>query len=282
MKRSLALLAFCLAGFPLHSLALPSAPAATASAANYEALMQESGFSQHAEQVPDVIVMGLEQGLRDSASDPVSLALLKAEAAHAFNPQNFRSRVLARLKGSLTAADAEAVLQWLRSPQGREITALEVAAGEKEAQAALYAAMQSPPALAPEREASLRALDETAGISAYGVRVNERVVMVLARLTANSNPQQKDAILKQAHAALEQMRPAAEAQAEQQNRVILGYTYRDLPEEKLRAYLDFNQSPAAQHYNKAMMDAELAAIEDASRDFFRALLRRAQAEAKGK
>jgi hypothetical protein len=175
-----------------------------------------------------------------------------------------QQQVASRLEKVHHPQHAAAALRWLRSPQGRRITQLEIEASTPESVRALEAYAQQLRA-EPPREVRLglaRELDRAIGATQFAVEVS--LASARAAMSAMSGvlPAERRLDAGQIEAAIGAQREAMREGLAQASLLSTLHTYRDLTDAELEAYLAFAKSDTGRWYHGAVKQALLEALTD--------------------
>ena len=236
----------------LPSLVFGQAPDAD----QLQTLYVQSGMAALVEQIPAGIQAGFDQAFSDDGANSFSasqIKIIRARIPQAYAEADMRPRIMSALAEQMTAADYTIVMAWLDSAVGRKCTALESAAAAPEALEAMEGfareLQQSPPppsrvALLGELAAAVRAAE-----NAVEVVMNTQLAVAAGMMAALPAEQQKplDLIRDQ----IEQLRPQITAAMQNQTVIAFLYTYQDLTEAEIGAYLRFARSEVGARYHNA-------------------------------
>jgi hypothetical protein len=170
------------------------------------------------------------------------------------------------LERSCQPQHAELTLQWLRSPLGRRIAKLDLAAARPEGAAALqsYAGDlgNNPPPVA--RLSLIRQLDAATGLTDF--TVDAAITSALATtLGANAVlPPAKQGAENDIRAAVEAQREGLRPEIEMMITASMLYSYQSLGDAELRSYIDFSSSEAGRWYHESVKRALLETLEGAA------------------
>jgi len=203
--------------------------------------------------------IGSEPGIPDALRPTLAQAVRDAYA-----PEPLRGVALSHLRPRLASGPLDAVMQWLESERGRRITQREEAASTPEAQARIseFAAtfQANPPK--PERLALIRRLDLATRATDFTTDVSMRVAVAVARGLVAA--QSASIPASELDAALEAQRGPMRAGAQRMVMLTFLYTYRDLSDEDVSAYVEFMESVPGQWYNDATSSAFVASLDYAA------------------
>ncbi|MFI5395345.1 MAG: DUF2059 domain-containing protein [Candidatus Binatia bacterium] len=213
-------------------------------------LMAKSGLDKQLEQFPQLVVAGLEQAAKQRQDlSQARLSKLRRAVIAGFEPQDLRTETAHYLAEHLPAKDMSAVLQWLRSPLGEEITHLEEAASTPEA----YAQMQSMAAELTKNPSRVKAIkrfdDMTHATDATVQMVIASQVAFTTALAAAAQPSTPPSISAITR-TIEAHRSELSASLAQLTQVSLLYSYRTLGDAELDQYLAFADKDFARRYHQ--------------------------------
>lgn len=246
-----------------------TSPVVTAPVADpYEQLAQVSGLDAQVERMPANILSGILESSR-SSGDAFQDFMRKA-ATDAYKAEKMRSQVMASLRRNLSAADVAAVMLWFQSPLGQEFTAAEVAFDQPGNIATARDALRNPPELVPERGHLLEQLDDGLGFSTLMLQVAQDSVISAARIGAMQHGLDVGATLARVTAAFNAQRGRFLAQVRQQTLGTMALTYREQSDEKIAQYVAFNQTEAAQRFNRAVRSGLAIAVNSGTTTLYKA------------
>jgi hypothetical protein len=225
--------------------------AATADSAKVERLMEASGISHSLKQMLPGVLSGFDEAQQQKVMPVQVRAALRDAATQAFQTAPMLEKVRARLSG-LSAAQIDDALNWLGTPLGRRLTALENAVSEPDApeKIAAYAqTLQKKPAPAA-RLKLIQELDRASGASEMLGNTMEAIMLATALGMNAAQPRQQqmppEALRKQIKAGM----PDVQKQTEQYATVALLYTYGTVTDSDLETYLKFMRSPSGAAFTK--------------------------------
>jgi uncharacterized protein DUF4124 len=176
--------------------------------------------------------------------------------------RNFAAdRLYTQIRGEFRRrADAkklEAVAEWLRSPLGQKITALEVGAGlEADAAQRMIAfapgGRSGPP---PARVAMMERIDWTAGVTDGSLESMLAVARAMTMAVNRALPPDERQNAAQIERQIQQLRGQARAKLAQSTLMFMLYQYRALEDDELQQYADFLASDAGRWYSATMSKA---------------------------
>ncbi len=239
----------------LPALALGQPP----DAGQLDKLYLKSGLADLVDQIPAGVQAGFAQAFNQDSKGSLSRQqrkIIHARIPMAYASDDMRPGIIAALAAKLTAADVEAVMDWLDSPLGRKCTALESAAATPEALAAMQAyaveLQQSPPP--PEQVALLGELARAVKATENAVEVVMNTQLAIAVGMSAMLPAEQRKPLEVIRYQLEQFRPQVTAAMQDQTILAFLYTYRDLSEDEIQKYLKFARSDVGARYHAAAAD----------------------------
>ena len=158
----------------------------------------------------------------------------------------------------------DAMAAWFRSPLGRKVTALEIAASRPEVApkiAAFAEALKTVPA-APSRLELVQRLDWVSGTSQETTDLALAIAGSVARAAAAAAPADRRARAGLVDRRVEEMRgqmapPIADSVLTQ-----MLYVYAPLTDADLKAYVDFLGSPAGREYSRSAHGSLLRVVRD--------------------
>lgn len=241
-----------------------------------EAVVQESGLAGQIAQMPRAFEAGIEQGAAASNLPPEIRAALQRAAATSFDPAKLQASVVRSLTRSLDEAAVAETRQWMRSPQGQRVAALEQAATARAAadqNQALAAGNAAYAAASPQRQSLLAALEQATRASEQAADIGARSAMAMVEGLASLSPREAAEGLKAAREQIEQMRPQMVAAMRGNMLALFASTYAPLDDRELAAYIEQLRSPAGRHTSDALVSALADALDEATRSMARELPR---------
>ncbi len=230
-------------------------------------LMTLSGITKEVSHFPELLQLGLNQAqqqakLQKSPMSDADFTQIRKAMTSAFQPADIVRAISGEVKGSVSEADAKAILAWLESDLGRKITKAEDDASDPAAYQKMAKSVES--LMSDEKRVQFaqrlaKALNSTEQM--LEVQENLGVAMVVAMSTA-SNPAQpvKAADIKAKIAPmLEQQRPNLE-QGLLRSYV---YTYKDIDLASLDKYVAFLEEPSSKRFHESVMKGMSTGLEQA-------------------
>jgi hypothetical protein len=214
------------------------------------------------------------RGARLNAEDTATLEQILARH---FDADRLYGQVRAEFKRRADARKLAEAAEWLRSPLGQKITALEVAAGldtdaARRAIAFGPGGRGGPP---PARVALVERIDWTAGITDGSLESMLAVARAMAAAINRAVPPDERQTSAQIERQIQQLRGQARARLAQSTVAFMLYQYRSLDDDELQQYADFLGSDAGRWYmatmSKAMNRTVAVAAQRAASDVIRAI-----------
>ena len=274
------------ASWAAHALAMLLAVVTAATASAREAvsvsdLLTLSGFDSAIKDVAPSIIAGFTEGM-EGELDAEETARLKphvdAAANGAYGAARLREAMVRKLTGKITADDGDAIAAFYRGDLGKAMVAREAAAGTVEAQNEMvekadeYFAVYDKD---PMRGAVLRAIGAAVDMQAFGTTLMMNTMRGAMAGFAAADPDGPAMTKDDIEALIEQERADISVQVAQIIPLSLAYTYRDVTDEDLKAYLKFVEAPPARRFFKAAADAMEEVFKEAAYAFGEALIKRA-------
>lgn len=237
-----------------------------------EALFVESGMDHQVSQLGNLIRTDFDEaiaaGIANEALPPGLVPKVRDALKLVFAPEPIKATLVAEWQRTLDGEDLQAVLDWLRSPIGRECTRLEAAAssplGYLDMQQFATDLVHAPPSR--ERTAILREIDAVTKMTETTVEVAMNTQLAVVAAITDKLPRDQGTAYDQVAALIERDRPRVEVAAREETLVSLLFTYRSLSDDELRRLLAFARSaPGARYYEasaaglgKAILDGTYA------------------------
>jgi hypothetical protein len=190
-----------------------------------------------------------------------------------FNADALQRSVEEHLERVHDPRHAETVLEWLRSPLGRRISKLDVAATRPEGVRAMQAyaeALAASPAPAT-RVALVSKLDAATGMTEFTVEATLSSAMATAVGINGAQPTAHRVDENELRAAVEAQRAVLRPEIQKVTLVSMLYSYQNLSDEELADYVRFSESASGRWYHDAVKRALLSALTDASSRVGRAI-----------
>jgi hypothetical protein len=230
--------------------------------------MDEIFFLSGLEAQLDVVgeSLGAAIALQIQHLPPAQGQALERAVLREFSADALQREVERYLERAHQSRHAELVLQWLRSPIGRRIAKLDLAAARPEGAPALQTHAlnigSNPPSAA--RVSLIRELDAATGMTDF--TVDAALTSALATtLGANAElPPAKQGVESDIRASVEAQRGVLRPEIEKMTTSSMLYSYQSLEDGELRSYIDFSNSEAGRWYHESVKSALLSTLEGAS------------------
>jgi hypothetical protein len=259
------------AAVSLFSIAvLLLAPAAHAqsdeAAATAHRLMVRSGLSVQLRGLTDQIVGDIKQNAANL--DQAVVASLLDAAKQAFRPEALQQDMAGRVVKKLTVGDMKAALVWLETDAGGRVTrAEELISVSFDAQHAnAFAEGLKAKPLSAKRQKLIADLMSTTGAVRTAAATAETMAFGIAIGMDSLQPRERRLGEQRIRAGVRQAMPPEKMQAffAQQLPVTYAYTYRDVSDADLGAYVEFLKSVAGKRYQDGMTAVFLEGLARAS------------------
>jgi len=247
-----------------------AAPAALAQSAESVALARRlvvvSGLAVQLKAFPKQVDQEMAQA-RGHMPDEVLDALAGA-ARESFGPARLQEDIESALAQSLPVGEMKQAIAWLETDPGRRVTRAEELASDGMTHEAVQAYVESTHRRPPsERRNRLIAELVAATTAVEGtVKLLESIALGIAVGMNATQPVQKRLGLAALQARLRSALPAERLRQSVAEAMpgLYGFTYREISDADLAAYLAFNRSAQGKRYNDAMMAAFTDALTRAS------------------
>lgn len=226
-----------------------------------------AGMDAALDQVPGLIKAQVETRQEDLSSGLAGE--LERAMLEAFSPALLKADARATLAAQYEPGEFDQGLLWLRSPLGRRIVGLEIAAGKDENQAAMGEWIESIPRNPPSKDRIIlvadvvRASDSLTIVIETIVLVAEPILQTLNAAAAEDEKRSPDEI----RLLLGVMRDRLEDPMGRQMLLRSLYTYREASDEELSNYAAFLRSEAGQGLYQALNASVIAVLERAGGRF---------------
>lgn len=240
-----------------------------------EELYVKSGLAEQVEDIGAAILAGYQHNYQRSDAHTDRDEKIHREigrvVAETFDVNNIRDSVVVGSANDLKSEDLDAALAWLDSPTGQKVTALEKKASSPEGVQGLrdFARNFTRDSVTQERVRLIRELDEALHVTETAVEIALSTQFALS-VTVRPKTQtlSRDEIrelYEKFRSNKDQLRPRV------QNQVYasLLYTYQDLTDSELKAYLAFASSPGGAEYNRVTSVYLTRAITESCLNFAR-------------
>jgi hypothetical protein len=225
-------------------------------------LVVRSGLSVQLRSVPKGFEQQITQ-LRGQLPEAIYASLERA-GKEAFKPEALQAEIERSLPGKLKAAEMQKALAWLETAAGRRVTLAEELASATLDDAALRKFSEKP--VPARRKQLLQDLITATGAIDSTANLIEATSLGVAIGMDSTQPAQKRAGVAALPAQLEKVMPRDELKKALAGSLpgIFAYTYRDVSEADLAAYLAFLRGAGGRKYNAAMVEAFTQAVVGAS------------------
>ena len=257
---------WCVAAITISSSTFCSA-AVKAMPPTSQLLMTKSGVNKQVEQLPSMMLYSLDQAYEESKSPlpPGAYEKLKEAVASSFSADSILASIEQKIDDGLNKYDIEAILQWLESPLGVEITKLEESASSASAYESMKL-MKEGLLKDAARVEKIKKLDAAikGTESSLDLAINTQIAVAsaMAAVLAPEDPTVLDQIIKGSMAGRKQM----ESSVKDMTLVSFLYTYRTLKDDEIDRYTKFLSSDLGRRYVEVMKDGLDTGLLRASRD----------------
>jgi len=193
-------------------------------------------------------------------------ALVARIIAQHFAPERFFVAIHDELGRRGEREQLDAMAAWFRSPLGRRVSELEIAASKPEAApaAVAFAARLKTSPAAPARLELVQRLDWVTGVSTDTTDLAMVIARTGARAAATAAAADRRIRAGLVERRVEEMRGQMAEMMTNMALVHMLYVYSPLTDAELKAYVDFLASPAGRVYNRISHVALLRAVGDAA------------------
>lgn len=261
----------------LSTLLLSLAFGATAAPApnDPKGQMDEIFFLSGLEEQLALIGDGLGEALAPQVQQlpPAQSETIQRVVLSEFNADTLQRGVEGHLEKAHDPRHAERVLEWLRSPLGRRISKLDIAATRPEGMRAMQAyaeALAVSPAPAT-RVALVSKLDAATGMTDFTIEATLASAMATAVGINGAQPSAQRVDETQLRAAVEAQRDVLRPEIQKVTMVSMLYSYQSLSDEDLADYVAFSESAPGRWYHDVVKRALLSTLTDASSRVGRAI-----------
>ena len=237
------------------------------------ALYEKSGMEVLINQIGGLYLSGLAQHRSKLPSELFNE--LQRAGRQAFQAGRMRKKALAIMKSSCDPELAQEVLDWLLSPLGKKITALEsIQFSSKtlqEVQSFSKQLQNHPPP--QNRYGLMQRLDVATGASDKNVEVALEILVQTATAMQGALSKGEKISVEEVRRQMALKRPQLEENAKKTTRVSLIYLYRTLTDKELERYVSFSESETGTAYHKITFGALMAALSEAAEENEKAVSR---------
>jgi hypothetical protein len=230
--------------------------------------MDEIFFLSGLEAQLDVVGENLEMALGPQIQQlpPAQGQALQSAVLREFAADALQREVEEYLERAYQPQHAARVLEWLRSPIGRRIAKLDLAAARPEGATAMqrYAedlGSNPPPAT---RVSLIRQLDAATGMTDFTVDAALTSALATALGANGALPPVRRGAESDIRAAVEAQRQVLRPDIERMITASMLYSYQNLGDGELLSYIDFSNSEAGRWYHESVKRALLDTLEGAS------------------
>ena len=227
---------------------------------------ESAGLAEQLRPVPAQFERGI---LEQRGKLPEDMLQALAEAGKkSFAAPRLHREVVAALARRMSAADMKEVLAWLDAPLGRRVTGAEVAAASSmtpEAMEKYFEQEKSQPS-GPKRVGMIAELITSTNSVEIAVNFIETISLGVAVGMDATQPVEKQIGIARLRERMRIAMPTEQLRATLSASIpgMYRYTYRDISDEDLAAYVKFNAAPLGLRYNKAVTDALAEVMTQAS------------------
>ncbi len=249
------------AGFTLALYFAANLAFASASQSSIDQVMALSGLTEQVKQYPEQIKVGFQQAKQQGTaiSDTEFQALIDSVDQY-ISPTSIHDQIRNSLQKSLSEEEALHLLEWYRSPLGKEITQAEELASDPNEQtkvmelAAELIKDNERAALAKRLDRLVGATDMTMGIYEYSS------IAVFSALTTAMNP---SAPLNIAPLRAQMSANAAQTRSQIEQLITVSYihTYKHIDLAKMKKYEAFLAEPTTTKLNRTVTTSMKQALE---------------------
>lgn len=249
------------AGFTLALYFAANLAFASASQSSIDQVMVLSGLTEQVKQYPEQIKVGFQQAKQQGTaiSDTEFQALIDSVDQY-ISPTSIHDQIRNSLQKSLSEEEALHLLEWYRSPLGKEITQAEELASDPNEQtkvmelAAELIKDNERAALAKRLDRLVGATDMTMGIYEYSS------IAVFSALTTAMNP---SAPLNIAPLRAQMSANAAQTRSQIEQLITVSYihTYKHIDLAKMKKYEAFLAEPTTTKLNRTVTTSMKQALE---------------------
>lgn len=202
-------------------------------------IMTLSGLQQQIQQVPQQVLAGFDQQRRKLPVE--QQAALRQALATSFDATMLEGAISKNLEASLRPNIISATLNWLKSDLGRKVTGLENSASEPRFQQELPSFAKQLEKAPPDgdRVQLIRRIDQASHGTEMLLDISESLGLGVAAAYEETLPAAQRSGLDHLRNQLARSREARRQQIQNHVWISLLLTYRTLPQEDLRRYVEF-------------------------------------------
>lgn len=251
---------------PAETAAVPPPPGpdviVRAGPATVDEILELSGMRP---QLPGLVrALGAEYRPPAGQLSEHDTALIGQVVARHFAPERLYAVIRDDFRRRVDQTGLDAMAVWFRSPIGRRITALEIAASKPEVAPkieAFAAGLKTSPAPASRLELVQR-LDWVTGASHETTELGLSIAGSVARAAAATAPAERRTRAGLVERRVEEMRGQMAALIGQNVLAQMLYVYGPLSDAELKEYVDFLASPPGRAYGRAAQSALLRVVRE--------------------
>jgi hypothetical protein len=220
-------------------------------------LVERSGVAVQLQAVPKSFTDQLPQ-LRGQVPDELLLALTDA-GREAYRPELMAKEIAGILAQTLQPAEMRKAIGWLETGVGRRVTLAEERASASMDEASLkrYAEQTKNQLPSARRQKAIEELIDVTGSLDFTAKLIEGTALGMAIGMDSTQPVQKRVGVAFLRKQIEKVMPKEQLKETLRQAMpgIFGYTYREVNDADLEAYLAFLRSPDGKRVNDAITDA---------------------------
>ena len=229
-------------------------------------LVERSGLAVQLQSLPKNFGEQMA-ALRGKMPDELLLALTEA-GREAYRPQAMAQEIANTLAETLKPEEMQRVLAWLEEGVGRRVTLAEERASGSMTEQSLQRYAEQTQAKPPsaQRQKLIQDIIEVTNGLEFGARLLEGMALGVAIGMDSTQPVQNRAGVAMLRKQLEAAMPKEQVKAQLRAAMpaMMGYTYREVSDADLTAYVVFLRSPDGKRANDAITEAFTQAMVSAS------------------
>ncbi len=215
-------------------------------------IVNRSGLSEMINQFPALLKEGIRQGAEQSGGNSQKMVMQISQIIDQTFGINESIEIIRNdLSDQLTGQELASVLEWLDSPLGKKITAMETAAmtssSFQDMQSQLLGLQEK--YRGSEREKLFQSFDKATNATEASLETAIAVQLTLASAISASSDNPQMPSYEDLKKSIEDNRFMMRGVIGQQVFANYLYTYQQLTDQELKAYVDFTASPAGNHYS---------------------------------
>ena len=236
-------------------------------------LYVKSGLEKHLQDIGPALLAGYrhhyEKTKEPSERDKTIYRNIEQVIDTSFDTQKMKETVVSGVMRDIKAAEMKSILAWLNSPEGKEITALEEAAGTpkglEETQRYIKNIKTAP--ITQERMHLIKELNSTMNITETTLDIAWSTQFALSMTLAPKGKRLNRQEIEKRYEESQKDKRQIEPMVEHQVHGSLLYTYQTLPDEVLKTYISFLRSEGGQAYSSTTSSHMLRAITESCLQF---------------